>query len=145
MAQNYKALPALSKCSRYDTWLKEVKIWQCFTDISVDKQAPAIFLTLEGKAREAVLELEIEKLNSNTGVANLIKKLDDLYKKDAVETAYQAYDAFEQFKRPSDMNVSDYLIEFERLLHKTKAQGCTVSDNILAYRVLKSANLSPQQ
>ena len=40
------------------------------------------------------------------------------------------------------MSMSDYINEFERLLNKTKQYGTTMSTDVLAYRLLKSANLS---
>ena len=40
------------------------------------------------------------------------------------------------------MWISDYIKEFERLLNKTKQYGTTMSTDVLAYRLLKSANLS---
>ena len=61
MSVNIKAPPSLSKCISYEAWLKEIEIWQAFTDLAKAKQGPAIFLTLEGRAREAVLELELPK------------------------------------------------------------------------------------
>ena len=118
---------------------------QCFTDLSKNRQAPAIFLTLEGKAREVVLELEVEKLSWDDGVKNIIEKLGKLYLKDKTQSAYQAYDNFEKFRRPLSMSVSDYIIEFERLLNKTKEYESDMSSDILAYRLLKSANLNEQQ
>ena len=142
MASSYKASPALNKCNTYEQWLKELEIWQCFTDIPKAKQAPAIFLTLEGKAREAVLELDVANLSCDDGVKNLTTRLDKLYSKDKAQQAYEAYDDFERFKRPENMPMAEFINEFERLLNKTKLHGCTMSDNILAYRVLKSANLS---
>ena len=63
MASNYKAPPSLVKSISYEHWLKEIKIWQSFTEIAAEKQGPAVFLTLEGKAREAAIELEIEEIN----------------------------------------------------------------------------------
>ena len=42
------------------------------------------------------------------------------------------------------MTISDYINEFERLLNKTKRYGSDMSTGILAYRLLKSANLSEQ-
>ena len=145
MASNYKAPPALSKSANYDTWLKEIRIWQSFTDLVSEQQRPAIFLTLEGKAREAVLEVDIAQLNHKDGVKNLTAKLDSLFLKDRTQQAYEAYDLFEKFRRPASMTLSDYVIEFERLLNKTKSFGTTMSDDILAYRLLKSAALSPEQ
>ena len=140
-SHNFKAPPALARSTSYESWLKEVEIWKCFTDVEKRKQAPAIFLTLEGKAREAVLELPVEKLNCDDGVKNLINQLNKLYLKDKTQLAYEAYDSFEKFRRPENMKMSDYVNEFERLLNKTKQYGSEMSEDILAYRLLKSANL----
>ena len=40
------------------------------------------------------------------------------------------------------LSISDYINEFERLLNKTKQYGIAMSINVLAYRLLKSTNLS---
>ena len=40
------------------------------------------------------------------------------------------------------MSISDYLNESERLLNKTKQYGATMSTDVLAYCLLKSADLS---
>ena len=67
------------------------------------KARSAIFLSLEGKAKEAVLELEIENISGINGVKNIIEKLDSLYKKDKVQVAYETYNTFEKFQRSSDV------------------------------------------
>ena len=144
-SHNFKAPPALSKSSSYENWLKELAIWQKFTDIKKENHGSGLFLTLEGKAREAALELPLDSIASENGVKNIIAKLDTLFLKDKVQTAYEAYEKFEKFQRPSDMSMSDYMIEFERLLSKTKSHGTTMSSDILAYRLLNSANLPEQQ
>ena len=95
MASNYKAPRSLVKSISYDYWLKEIKIWQSFTDISEEKQGPAVFFTLEGKACEAAIELEVEEINHKDGIKNIIKKLDKLYLKDQTQAAYERYDNFE--------------------------------------------------
>ena len=40
-----------------------------------EKRAPAIFMTLTGEAKEAILNMEIEKLTEKTGVNNLMDKM----------------------------------------------------------------------
>ena len=142
MSSNIKSPPSLAKCSSYESWLKEIKIWQAFTDLADIKQGPAIFLTLEGRAREAVLELEIAKISSKDGVNNIIEKLDSLYLKDKTQSAFEVYDSFEKFRRPSDTSMSEYINQFERLKAKTESYKIQLSTEILAYRLLKSANLS---
>ena len=144
MATDYKAPPLLSKSSNYESWLKEIQIWQTFTNLPANKQGPAIFLTLEGKAREAILELDVSQISSEDGVKKVTDKLDTLYSKDKVQTAYECYDRFEKFQRSPDMTMSDFIIQFERNLSKTKSYGTTMSSDILAYRLLKSANVSEQ-
>ena len=41
-----------------------------------EKRAPAIFMTLTGEAKEAILNMDIEKLTEKTGVNNLMGQLD---------------------------------------------------------------------
>ena len=92
-----------------------------FTSSERKTQSPAIFLSLSGQAHEAVLELELDKLNDDNGVKNLLEKLDDkLYLKDDTHSAYEAYERFETFLRAPSMTVSDYIIEFEHLYNKAK-------------------------
>lgn len=142
MSSNIKAPPSLSKCSSYDEWLKEIEIWQAFTDLADIKQGPAIFLTLEGRSREAVRELDVSKISAKDGVKNIMEKLDGLYLRDKTQSAFEAYDAFEKFCRPSEMSISEYINQFERLKSKTESYKTQLSTDVLAYRLLKSANLS---
>ena len=67
-SENFKAPTSLKKSSSYESWQKELQIWEAFTNLPVKKQGPAIFLTLEGKAKEAALELDVTKISSDTGV-----------------------------------------------------------------------------
>ena len=46
------------------------------------------------------------------------------------------------FDRPSNMSIQAYLNEFDQRLFKTKSFGTVMLDDILAYRLLKSVNLS---
>ena len=142
MSINIKAPPSLTKCSSYEAWLKEIKIWQAFTDLADVKQGPAIFLTLEGQAREAALELDVARISEKTGVQNIIEKLDSLFLKDKTQSAFEAYDTFEKFRRNEETSISDYINEFERLQAKTESYGTKLPTDVLAYRLLKSANLS---
>ena len=105
------------------------------------RQGPAIVLSLENEALDAVLELEEEQISSENGVDVIINRLDRIYKKDETLENYRALEAFETFKRPNNMKICEYLSQFEKLYNKTKSYGTQMSDNLLAYRLLKSANL----
>ena len=51
---------------------------------------------------------------------------------------------FESFKRTSGMTMASFILEFERLHSELKDYGCTYPDGVLAYRVMKSANISKE-
>ena len=59
---NSKTPPTLLKAKNYQDRLKLIKIWRKFTDLSKERQGPAIVLSLENEALDAVLELEEEQI-----------------------------------------------------------------------------------
>ena len=64
--------------NRYEQWKKEIALWKYFTNLSPEKMAPAICLSLTGRACEAALELDVATLNSAQGVDELFAQLDRL-------------------------------------------------------------------
>ena len=57
MASKYFAPPTFLK-DKYSACEKEMQIWELATSLDKTKRAPIVFLSLEGKAREAILELD---------------------------------------------------------------------------------------
>ena len=72
----------------------------------------------------------------------IIHCLNRMFKKYSTVTKYQALEVFRSFKRPSNMSIQAYLNEFGKKLFKTTCYDTIMSEDILAYRSLKSANLS---
>ena len=60
--------PSLSKVKNYQDWLKLIKIWRNFSDLSKAKQGLAIVLSLENEALDAVLELSEEVISGENEV-----------------------------------------------------------------------------
>ena len=71
MASKYFPPPALLK-DKYSTWRKEMFIWELATSMDKMKRTLMVFLSLEGTAREAVLELDTVVLNSEDGMKKVI-------------------------------------------------------------------------
>ena len=93
-----------------------ITLYTTHTDITlpkygdVRKHCPAILLSLEGKAKDSVLELDIDNIAKAGGVLIIIAKLDNLYLKDKTQTAYKAYNKFEKFQRSYfDMSIKDFV------------------------------------
>ena len=143
MAYNPSAPPKLDP-DNYERWKKEMKLWELATNISVKKQAPVVFLTLTGKAREAVLEMDADELGADDGLSKLYSKLDELFAEDKGQATLNAYENFEKYKRPPDMSISDFRVEFDRLVEQLKSYNIELPEAVLAYRALKSANLTPE-
>ena len=57
MASKYFSPPTLLQ-DKYSTWKKEMQIWEMATSLDKTERASIVFLSLEGKTREAILELD---------------------------------------------------------------------------------------
>ena len=116
-------------------------IWEMVTTFSKDKRAPVVFLSLTGKAQEAILELDPLTLNTDTGMDALYAKLDSIFKVDSAQAALTAYADFEKYSRPSSMSITDFNVEFDSMVQKLREHDIKLPDAVLAHRALKSANL----
>ena len=85
---------------------------------------------------------KVKDLNSDDGVNILLWKLKSLFAKDINQAAFIAYDKFEMFKRPAIMNIVDFINELERLYNNIKKSDLELPTGVLAYRLLKSVDIS---
>ena len=138
---NVKNPPSLDASPSYEAWEKALKYWQIITDIAPEKQGAAVILSLTGKAREAVFELDVAKVKSADGVTEILNRLGKIYKKDEVDTAYEAFERFIHFSKDEKMSMQEYINEFESRYCKAKPLGCELSDNIQGYFLLNQAGL----
>lgn len=142
---SHKNPPPFNKGDNYENWKKTLEIWQLVTPLEVNKQGAAIFLSLEKEAREAVLELPQEDIAGDEGVNNILNCLDNLYLKDKTQSAFEALEEFESLKRKDNQSIKDFCNQFDLAYNKTKNFGTTLSTDVLAFRLMKSANLKKDQ
>lgn len=145
MAQNYKIPPKFDDKVTYETWRNEIKMWTLVTDLDPKKQALAVALSLTGRTRETALELKAEDLNNEDGMDILLNALDVVYKKDIIDSAYEAYTNFESFKKIDTMIMSDYINEFEHRYTRTKKHDMSLPDAVLAFKLLDNSNLNTKE
>ena len=141
-ASSSKIPPLLSKSPVYTDWKKKIDIWSSFTTLEKDKQGAAVLLTLEGAAEEAALELDVSIINSNDGLKSITRQLDKLYLKDKTLEKFQASEAFDSYQRKPETSIHEHIHNFEKFYFKLKRHGTTISQDLLAYKLLKSVNLS---
>ena len=133
--------PTLNDDVDFDEWEREIEIWQIATDVDKKKQGARIYLSLQGKARENCRNIEAKSLEGDGGVKVLLDKLKALYAKDAAQALFQIIEEFETYQRPESVDIKDFLNEWERRYEKCKAKKAIWEDNVLAYKLLKAANL----
>ena len=68
-----------------------------------------------------------------------------MYAKDTNASVFKAYDRFENFKRPDDLNLIYYINELERLNNQLKNFEMELPADILAYKVLENGNISNEK
>ena len=107
--------PVLTDVDSIDTWLHGLHIWKWVTDLEKKQKGLVIYLLFPDKVRNSCRNISITDLNKDDGLDTLINYLDRLYLKDKKASAYLAYEKLDLFQRPTEMNIIDYVNEFERL------------------------------
>ena len=120
-------------------------MWQAVTDLKPEQQGPALVLALTDKAQDEVLDLPTAEIKATDGVQKILAKLAEIYKKDSIDTAYEAFEKFIYYKKPEDMKMAAFVCEFERRYFKAKSHGCELSKSLLAFFLLNQAQLSQEK
>ena len=145
MTTNLINPPEFTENTSYENFLKEVQLWLLLVEGVLDKKqmGPALFKSIKSqRAKEKVLELDVKTIGSDGGVDEVIKKLDEIYLLDKDQRIYLALDNFETFRRDKNMDMSEFVTEFESRHNKIKQFKCVLPDGVLAYKILKAVNLT---
>ena len=102
-------------------------------------------MSLLDKLRNSCRNISITDLNKDEGLDTLTNKSERLFVKDKKASACLAYEKFESFQKPTEMNIIDYINEYERLYYEIQRYKMTIPTAVLAYHVLKSANISNEK
>ena len=108
IGQKY-GLPPFSEDADFEHWLYELELWRLVTDLSKEKQGPVLFLSLNGKVRQACASLSKEELNKEDGLDKFVEKSRELYCVSQDQAMYSAYEKFETFQRPETMTITKYI------------------------------------
>ena len=77
---NIKSPPIFNpdKDDDYCAWKNDVEVWQAFAKEKPRQQGPAVYLSLKGRAREAVRGISINDLKKYDGVEEIIRILEEI-------------------------------------------------------------------
>ena len=105
-----------------------------------------VLSSLKGRAWDACEDITMEKLESKTGMKELLTRLDSVFKYDAI-TELPA--DFEQFfvtmQRQRNESMQEYTANFERQLRRLAAHEVTLPDKVVGWFYLRRAGLTQSQ
>ena len=119
------------------------------TDLEKEKQGIVIALTLpkmdETGIREKVFdELTIADLKKENGLDLLLEFMDKKLKKDDLADSWEKFKDFEEYKR-TEQSIAEYISKFDQKYKKMVKKEMTLPEEILAFMLLKRANLSNEE
>ena len=145
---NLKTPPTFDDDTNYENYKKEIALWKILIgeDLKPEQMGPALFKAIRSKkAKEKVLELETTDIGGAGGIDKITTKLDEIYEQDKDQKIYIALDDFETYKRKKNMDVAEFVNVFESKHNIIKKYECVLPDGVLAYKLLKAANLETSQ
>lgn len=142
-------VPTMSDTQPFLDWKKELQIWQVTNEalgVSGKVQAGTLFHQLDDISRRTVSsELTLEEITHEDGVNNIIRTLDKFYLENETQSAFTAIDDLMQFKWEKSQTLENFIIAFQLKVNKVKASGTVLTDGVLGYALLNSANLSEEK
>ena len=105
---------------------------------------PTVYLTLTGRAREAVRDLKPADIGKEAGLDEIIVKLHAVYLKDENTCVYVAFKEFYEFKRASGDNFGEFIVKYEHLCHKLTHYKMDLLEDVQAFFSLNAANMTEE-
>lgn len=143
--------------SSYLMFKKEVSLWSVTTTVEKKRQAGTIIFSLPDKAKAEALEIPLAELQDGrtfevdgenktmSGIECLLEVLDKIYLEDIAKEKFKCYDAFRRLTRPENQSIRDFTLEFEKAVKRLDEHEIKLPSAVLAYELLRSANVSEYQ
>ena len=125
----------------YESWRKDVERWCLFSNLTPAKKALSIHFSLTGKARVASNQIPNDQLTTKL----LFEKLDEIYMPDKVHRIVNIFQDMYSLRREPDMNIHDYICEFQQKYHRFQEVDGELPDKVLACMLLASCQLSKEK
>ena len=153
-----KTIPIPVLQDSYVTFRKEVSLWETITPLQEERRGGTLVIKLPEKAKSIALDMSHDELAKGieredkdgnkvkiTGVQRLLEVLDDVYMENIHKEKFKCYDNFRNYRREKLGSVQDFLLEYDKKVRRLKEYGINLPEEVLAYEVLNSANLSVEQ
>ena len=128
----------------YASWRNDLEVWKDFTDTKPEKLGLAVYLSLEGRAREAVRGLKSQDLKVAGGFALIVGVLDKVFLTDETSRAFVAFKDFYEYRRASGVGFSEFIVDFDQRYSKLQQFDMVLPQGVQAFFLLKAANMTSE-
>ena len=142
------SIPRLTGSTNYELWKLQTQAWTVITELSKEKQAVAVALSLPEDDKRKIKEKvfgELDVLNSENGMSVLFELLDRYLLEDELMNSWNKFEDFEKFERKHGQNIREYVADFDLKFRKLEKIHIKLPSEILAFKLLRNANLSKQE
>jgi len=105
---------------KFKQWRSKVEDWYETDGQYLEYPGLEVRQAVEGKAYEAVEDIDRRKLKESNGFQTILMNLDKIYKKDEKMERYDKTKAYYNIKQSHGESVSDYLNRFEKVRREWK-------------------------
>ena len=74
--------PAFKVGDDFYAWEKEVQVWQIVTNLDETKQGAALYLALDGEAKDFCQSISVDQLKAQNGAQTVMDRIKELYGRD---------------------------------------------------------------
>jgi len=130
----------------FRTFEKNVRLWEYETDIPVAKRGVKLLRALSGAARLAVDEMAFEEIADESGVRNIMRRLQEHFLPHLEVSLPRAFEAAVYGPpRPAKEGFNEYLAKMDKAFIRLKKEGVELSDEAQGYIIYRQAALSESQ
>ncbi len=130
----------------FRTFEKNVRLWEYETDIPIAKRGVKLLRALSGAARLAVDEMAFEEIADDSGVRNIMRRLQEHFLPHLEVSLPRAFEAAVYGPpRPAKEGFNEYLAKMDKAFIRLKKEGVELSDDAQGYIIYRQAALSESQ
>ena len=90
-------------------------------------------------------DLSAAELNTEDGLDLLLSKLDLVFQSKTIDEAYDIYTKFITFTRSDEMNMNEYILEYEHLNLKMNEHKMKLPDAVFTFKLLDGARITSEE
>ena len=132
--------------SRFERWLKELKLWEYETEVPKSKWGVKILRQLSGSAKAAAEGLSFEEIACEEGKDNILQTLKDHFAPHLETSLPKAFETaiYGEVRNAKEL-FGDYVIRMEHAFTELERKGVKLHESVTGYVMFRQANLNETQ